>query len=169
MKFELNTRNIILIATLLSLILIAILIYNSRYGEQAEDGESSRALVNNYSRFFTVQNAANTYFNFLARGDVESLLILLSDDYIDRNNLNRNNVLLRLDSLDGERYDFTARRMYQTNLSANMIKYYIYGHLSEARLDEFTPPIPYYLILIFDTRNWTFSITPYDGASFRED
>ena len=167
MNFELNPRNIGLLAFLVILLVIGGILYNIRHGEPEVNEAGRRTLLNDYSRFFTVSNSANTYINVLARGDTHNLLILLSDDYIARNNLNPHNVLNHLGPLEGDLYDFQARRIYQYQLSPHMMKYYIRGHLREERLNEWIEPEIYYLILILDLRNFTFSITPYDGTSFR--
>ena len=167
MNFELNSRNLALLAVLVVLLIVAGLLYNIRQGANDDTEIPRRVLVSNYSRFFTVSNSANSYINFLARGNAESLMILLDDGYIARHNLNVNNVLDHLDDLAGEFYSFNARRMYQYPLSRYMIRYYIHGHLRQEILDGWVEPLDYYLILTLDNRNFTFSITPYDGASFR--
>jgi len=167
MKFELNAKNMGLLAFFVILLVIAGILYNLRHGSNNDLEVGNRVLLNNYSRFFVVSNSANSYINFLARGDAESLMILLDDEYISRNNLTRNNVLQHLDTLDGEFYNFQARKIYQEQLSRSMMRYYIHGHLSESLIDQWVEPTIYYLILTLDTNNFTFSITPYDGASFR--
>jgi len=153
-------------------LLLAILssfLFLHRYQEIEEDNQqSNRILVNDQSRFFTISNAANSYINFLAQRNTESLLLLLCDEYIEQNNLNRGNVLNHLDDLTGDFYNFRSRLIYQSSLSENIIKYYIYGHLREERLDEYVEAIPFYLILLLDINNWIFSIIPYEGTSFME-
>ena len=172
MTDEFNFKTIILIVVLGILVFVGLFLINTRSmpGENnlTPPNINQVGLLDDYSRFFTVSNSANTYINNLARGNVENLMILLSDDYIQQNNLTEENVLYHLDELPGYFYNFTARKIYQYPLSDNIIRYYIYGHLREKIINELPPAEDYYLILIFDTSNFTFSIIPYDGTRFKE-
>lgn len=171
MNFEFNKASVAIIVIFVSVLLIFSAVYANRTGSRAGDSEEAipleRSLVTNYSRFFTISNAAETYINFLAREDVDNLLLLLSKDYIRANNLNQNNLLNNIDTLSGYVYRFQARTMYQYPLSETTIKYYVHGHLREVNYDGWGDPVDYYIIIVFDSINSTFSVEPYNGISFR--
>ena len=167
MKIELTTKQLILIGFLVILVLIFTFLYNWRNPSLEQDDASRKIRVDDYSRFFTVSNAANSYINFLASKNVDALMKILSEDYQRENRVTEQNIIEHLGALEGYFYSFQARNMYQYRLSNYMIRYYIHGHLREEILDSWEPYVDYYLILTLDTRNFTFSITPYDGATFR--
>ncbi len=169
MNFKLTKTNIIGLIILLIIIFFGIILHNYRDPKPTKVTEKI-TLVNNYNRFFTISNAGNKYITYLKNQDKDALMNLLNHDYIEVNNLNKNNMFNILEPLDeNNEYTFEARKMYEEKLNKNIIKYYIYGHLSVEIMDTYTKPEDYYLIIHLDTENFTYFVTPYNGEIFMEE
>ena len=168
MYFELSRKNIILLTIFILIIILGLTFYNYRNPAVVDKKESKIILVKDYSRFFTISNAGNKYISYLKNKDVDSLMLLLSDIYKTSNNITRDNILEKLTLLGTGEYTFDARKMYQSNLNNKIIRYYIYGYLTEEVMDEYRKPSDYYLIIDLDTENFTYAVLPYDGEIFKE-
>ena len=167
MDFKFNKKRIIILLVFLFLVVVSSILYTYRYPKKVEENATSKVtLLNNYSRFFTVSNAANSYINYLAKKDTDALLLLLSEDYKKQQNINKNNIFIKLDELNGT-YTFGARKIYHEALSKTLVKYYIYGYLTEDILDQYPENKDYYLIIIMDTKNLTYSVIPDNGKGFK--
>jgi len=168
MNFEWNKKNIMLVSFLGLIILGSIIVINIRNPKTEKPVPSKIILLDNYSRFFTVSNCAQSYINYLAKKDANTLNLLLSEDYKIQNNINQNNVLNKLELLTGSDYSFSARKIYKEDLSKAIVKYYIYGYLRETMMDQYVKPTDYYLVIIMDTKHFTYSVIPDDGTLFKE-
>ena len=129
------------------------------------------SIVKDNSRFFTVSNCVTSYIGYLNAKDTDSLLILLNSNYKKENNIDANNLYQYTGELD-ENYFFSAKKMYEQRLSKTMYKYYVYGTLEDTIIDEHVvfeyAPVDYYIIVILDESNTTYSIEPYDGEIFNK-
>lgn|SRR5574344_1215843 len=134
--------------------------------EAVKESETNATLVTNYSTFFTVNNCANKYVNYLVNKDQNNLYKLIDETYIKDNQITENNILTKIKTLDGI-YTFTARKMYYLK-NDNLTKYYLYGYLNQEVMDSYVSPEDYYLIITIDSDNNLFSVTPYDGSIFKE-
>lgn len=168
MAFELNRRNLILIGILIIAMLVFVLLIDYRNPKLAVEPQSETRVLEDYSRFFMVSNAAENYLNYLAKQDSTALNLLLSEDYKTLHNINQHNVLTKLELLSTGNYTFMARKIYQESLSTKLVKYYVAGDLKETLLDTYTKPTRYYLIIIMDTEHFTYSVVPDDGSLFKE-
>lgn len=168
MKFEFNKKNIFLLTILIIIIIVGLTLHDYRNPSNGVKVTKKITLVDDYSRFFTISNASNKYINYLQNRDKDNLMFLLSDSYIEGNNINKNNILTKLKLLDEGEYNFEARNMYQEKFSKNIIRYYIKGNLTRIMIDQYTKPIDYYLIVDLYLDNSTFSVIPYDGKMFKE-
>ncbi len=168
MKFEFNKKNILLLTILIIIMIVGLTLHDYRNPSNGVKVTKKITLVDDYSRFFTISNASNKYINYLQNRDKDNLMFLLSDSYIEGNNINKNNILTKLKLLDEGEYNFEARNMYQEKFSKNIIRYYIKGNLTRIMIDQYTKPIDYYLIVDLYLDNSTFSVIPYDGKMFKE-
>jgi len=134
-----------------------------------DDEMYTKRILADRTRFFAVNNAVNTYINYLTEQDVDSLYLLLDEEYKEDNKITKSNLLSKLDLLNDNMYIFQARRIFHEEQTEAIVKYYIFGHLRELLLDEHKDPVEYYLIIYIDNDNMTFSVRPYNGASFREE
>lgn len=170
MDIKMTKGNIILIVIFLIIVFVGIFIYEKRNNVEPYIEKNNISLVEDYGRFFSISNSANRYINYLNKQDIGSLMILLNIDYKNQNKITNENLLHKLSLLDTKKeYDFEARKMYQEDLSKNMIRYYIYGYLSEISMENSVRNQDYYLIIDLNIENMLFSITPYDGKIFKED
>ncbi len=169
MNFEFTKRNTILLIIFILLIAIGLYIHDYRNQNTNHKESIKITLVNNYSHFFTISNAGNKYINYLKEQDKNNLMLLLNDKYIEINNITKNNVLEKLNKLEPGEYSFEARKMYQENLTEDLIRYYLYGHLNKIIMDGYQKPDDYYLIIDLDNKNNTYAVTPYNGEIFKEE
>lgn len=156
-------KKIILISIFGALALIVLIIRFFGIGKD----ETKIEIVTSTSKFYTVNNCVYRYLVYLQAEDTDSLMLLLDSSYKKKNNISSDNVLDKLEKLD-DVYNFEARKMYQEELNENLTKYYVYGYLKKEVINQSieTEPIDYYVIVILNTKNQTFSITPYDGEIF---
>lgn len=170
MEIKMTKGNMVLIVIFLILVFVGISIYEERNNVKPLAENNNITLVEDYGRFFSISNAANKYINYLNKQNIGNLMILLDINYKNKNNITNENLLHNLSLLDTKKeYNFGAQKMYQEDLSKNIIRYYIYGYLSEIAMENIVGYQDYYLIIDLNTENMLFSITPYDGKIFKED
>ncbi len=154
-----NKIIIIVICVIVAIILVFYQIFNS------DKKNNNINIVTSSSKFYTVSNCISRYISYLNAGDADSIYLLLDSSYKKKNNISINNVL---DIIGGSNnfYSFQATKMYQEELDSNITKYYVKGYIFVDDIDSSTNRSNYYLIVILDTKNSTYSIIPYDGEMF---
>ena len=156
---------------LVCLIIVTLILYNINTKNDNNDNKLENnkiKLVDNYSRFFTVNSNINKFIIFLQSKDTNSLLEILDDDFKTENNINENNIYNYFPKLDQESYSFTARKMYFEELSNNYYKFYVKGELNQETIDESNFISNYYFIVKMDTEKRIFSISPINNNEFLE-
>lgn len=168
---KLKKTDYILIAVLI--LLVIGLVYVSRKTDKEERDQQEiinikekYILVKEKSTFFTVESCANRYIISLGNGNVDNLLKLADQEYISKNNLNKDNIVDKLGALNGD-FNFKAKKIYYTK-DGNIYTYYVYGLLQENMINEYDYGKDYYLIVKIDKNKNLFSIIPYDGSYFKE-
>lgn len=146
---------------------LALLYYTFVKIKDKREEENTYTIVNNASTFFTIENCANKYIGAYSSSDKDTLLALLDDSYKRKNGIGLDNITDKLGSLDGD-FSIKAKKMYKKSAKKNYTSYYMYGLLREDTMDGFDYGTDYYLIVTVDEKNYTFSITPYDGSIFKE-
>ena len=161
---------VILIIICLILISIVGLLFLSKddKNQTRKNNETYYKIVNNYSRFFTVESCINTYLTLLDGNRTDDLLKVLDDEYKENNNITSNNVYDFINKLDGI-YSFESIKIYYKEIRSNFIIYYVYGNLMEEDMEGIKSKKEDYYIVKFDLSNNTFSIAPYDGSIFKEE
>lgn len=154
-----NKILIIIILVVVALILIFYLIFNSN------KKSNNISIVTSSSKFYTVSNCVSRYISYLNADDSDSIYLLLDSSYKKKNNISIDNVLDNIGRFDNN-YSFQATKMFQEDLNSNITKYYVKGYLSVEDIDSSTNRSDYYLIVLLDTKNSTYSIIPYDGEIF---
>ena len=160
--------------TLLAIILvIAVLvlgIYKLFFEKQNVEVEKidteTISIVKDNNRFFTVGSCVSKYINYLSIRDTENLLVLLSKQFKDENSVNAENLYDYTGSIN-ETNVFSAKKMFEQRVSKNIYKYYVYGFIQQELMDSISPKQDYYLIVILDEENMTFSVEPYNGEMFK--
>ena len=167
---KVNKSRIILFIIFILLIFLSFYIYdyfNKDEIEEKKEIQSKYIILDDYSRFFTVNSCVYKYISYLQNKDTKSLLEILDRDFISKNSINSNNIYNHLENLDGN-YSFTSKKIYYEEINEQYIKYYVYGHLSEDLMDEIGEKQDRYYLVTFDLENYLFSIIPYDGTIFKE-
>lgn len=171
MKSE-ETGNLQLLIIVLVIVGAFSLIYNFfiKKEDTFENKEpvSTISVLNDYNRFFTVSSCASKFINYLTTKNTDNLLILLSDEYKEDNNINSNNLYNYIGSIDGNK-TFSARKMFEEKMNNNIYKYYVYGSLQEEVLGKVSKKEDYYLVIILDENNMTFAVEPYTGDLFKQE
>lgn len=157
---------LLVIITLVVLITSVVMNYTNK-----EEEKNDISIVTNYTNFYTVDNCANRYVTSITMGDSDSLLKQLSSSYKKENNVNKDNVLNIIGSIDATSYK--SNKMYYEAINENVTKYYVDGSLVKEEFDEYMNIVSntskeYYLIIYLNKKNDTFSVEPYDGEIFIE-
>lgn len=158
------TKKKILLIILAAIVLLVFLFFRI-FGSSKEKNEIG--IVTSTSKFYTVSNCVYRYITYLQSKDIDSLILVLDTSYKTKNSINKNNIIEKLGKLDGI-YSFEARKMYQEKLNDHITKYYVYGYLREEMINQIDDNRnDYYVIVTLNTKNKTFSVTPYDGEIFK--
>ncbi len=156
------------VAIILVIITIAVLIISTIFRKDDKE-ENEIKIVTNYSNFYTVNSCLYRVVTYLYDKDINSLMLLLSDDYKKENNVTEENVLNLFNNIDVDS-TFESRKMYYEQLTKNITKYYVYGRISSQMFEEEYESNPEYndayFIVYLDTDKKIFSIEPYDGKIF---
>lgn len=174
----------VLIAILILLIVIyvsIIIILKSKQGKNIENTDTNTlenvASINydevkSATAFFTVESVVNKFVVYVADKDVDSVLKILDNKFIEDNNVNTNNVLEKIkgNNISGT---FEAEKMYVEEIDENNNKYYVKGTLKQELEGENAQDIiindNFCVIVSLDFDNMIFSITPLeDGGMFNE-
>lgn len=124
------------------------------------------SILNDSNRFFTVSSCVSKYINYLSIKDTDTLLILLSKEYKEKEEINGDNLYEKIGTINGTN-SFMGKKIFEQRLSKAVYKYYVYGFIQEELMDSISTKKDYYLIVILDEENMTFSIEPYDGEMFK--
>lgn len=123
------------------------------------------SILDDNSRFFTVCSCVSKYINYLSVQDTNNLLILLSKEYKEKESITADNIYEKIGTISGTN-SFMGKKIFEQRLSKTVYKYYVYGYTQEELMDSPAQKKDYYLIVILDEANMTFSIEPYDGQMF---
>lgn len=166
-KAERNTKILAIVIVVAVLLLGTYKLFFEKDNIQEEkiDTETISILSDN-SKFFTVSSCVSKYINYLSLSDTENLLLLLSNDYKEKNSINSSNLYNYVGNINGS-YSFIGSKMLEQRLSKSVYKYYVKGFIQEELMDTVALGQVYYIIVILDEKNMTFAIEPYDGSLFK--
>ena len=156
--------NYILIGIFVLVLIGLVLVINNK---QDNTINTKYRIVNNATTFFTIEGCVNRYINSLSKSEVDNLMILIDDEYIEKHNLNKENILSHL----GQKkvfYTFMAKKIYSEVSKTDYINYYIYGLLSEEKLNEADYGNDYYIKVKVQKSNNLFSIIPITEKEYKE-
>ena len=167
-----ETKNLILLIIVIVIFGLFSLAYDFFVKDKDVDNEvidtETISIVTDHNRFYTVSSCVSKYINYLVDKDTDNLFILLSSDYIKKNNIISGNIYSYIGTIKGNR-TFTPVKMYKQRLNSSLTKYYVYGNLQKESINGISDREGYYLIVILDEKNMTFAIEPYDGSIFMGD
>ncbi len=152
------------IEMIISIILIVIfgslLIYVSVTRSDDDDLiDTTVSALSDVNRFFTIDSAIAKYFSYVTSQDSDSLLKILDEDYIERNNITSSNIYDFVGSYDTN-IKTSLIEAYQVSSYDNIYKYYVKVALKletiySSTLQEYT----YYIITI-NENELTYAIEP---------
>ena len=155
---------IILVIAVLCLGIYKLFFEGKKIKEESIDTETI-SIVTNPNDFYTVSSCVSKYLSYLSIGDTEKIFILLSDEYKKNNEVTKDNLYIFLNQLSGV-YNFNPKKMFVQQINKNVYKFYVYGVISEEMMDLASDETDFYIVVILDRENTTFSIEPYDGNVF---
>ena len=120
--------------------------------------------------YFTVQSCVNKYITYVAEKDNDSVYKILDNEYIEKNNITKSNVLNKIEEIQ-EAVIFEAEKMYVEEIDQNNNKYYVLGILKQDNLEEGEKIINnnFKIAVSLDFENMIFSVMPLeDGGIFDE-
>lgn len=167
---EKSERNLTIITVILVICVIVLGVYKlffekDKIVEEKIDTETI-SIVTNRNDFYTVSSTINSYISYLASNKSDVILEILDSKYKEENNITIDNLYNYVSKLSGM-YLYQPKKMYEQRVSENIYKYYTFGYISQEFIGEMGPKQEYYLIVLLDEKNLTYSIMPYDGEMFK--
>lgn len=145
------------------LVIIFIVLLNKDDKENVmQIGSKKYTLVDNIPDFFTIENCANRYISVVSQGKREDALKLLNQDYMNKYQINIDNVVAFIPKLEQAKYNFEAKLIYKDNKNT----YYLYGLLTKEIINKYSKGEDFYLIININGN--IFDVTPYDGTIFKK-
>lgn len=155
MKNKMNVILIVLLAILIGVLIYVISNNNKNMVDNTVKEETYKYdLVGDYSTFFTIEECANKYFNYLSLNDNNSLDKIYDKDYINRNNEN---------DYVGKNVSIRVNEMYVSN---NV--YYLKGNIYEELKNRVNKLNEEYLIIKVDNEFKLFSVVPISIEEYKE-
>ncbi len=122
--------------------------------------------VTNRDMFFTVASCVENYLNMVTQKETDKLYNLLYDEYKQRFEVTQDNIYEHV----GEHVEyqiFKVKEMYKLEKLSNN-KYFVYGTIRDDTEYSNNEETDYYVTVVMDTMNGTFSIMP-NGFMFAND
>ena len=162
-----DKTNLIAIILVIVTIIVLVIAYSSKDNDKIKEEKIN--IVTNYSNFYTVDSCLNRFIIYLSSKDIDSIMSIMNDDFIKKNDITKDNVLDLFDEVD-DGASFVSKKIYYTKVNKNIDKYYVYGSIeySELQIDNSSTTKSYdaYFIVYIDTYNRLYSIEPYYGSLF---
>ena len=111
------------------------------------------------NRFFTIDSAISKYFSYIILKDGESLLSILDEDYISRNNITTANIYQFVGNYNSN-IKTSLEEAYRVSSYKNIYKYYTKVVLNEETLYDSTLQGYNYYIVTINENELTYAIEP---------
>ncbi len=159
-----------IILSLLAIIVVIVSLVTKNINDK--DAHNDILIVTNASNFYTVNSCLYRTVTYITSKDIKSLMLLLNDDYKEKNGINEDNVLDVFPDINATS-TFVSEKMYYSELSDDITKYYVHGYIEENQIydDETLVDMNHnsvYFVVYLNTEENIFSIEPYDGKIFVE-
>ena len=153
------------IEVVIIILLIAVfgisLIYAKTTERRAEEETINTTVtaLSDVNRFFTIDSAISKYFSYVTSKNSESILKILDEDYIERNNITSSNIYNFVGNYDAN-IKTSLEEAYQISSYNNIYKYYVKVALKlETLYDSTLQEYAYYIVTI-NENELTFAIEP---------
>ena len=165
-----NSKLTAIILVVVTIIVVVVSLIIEKNGQESD--ERDILIVTNASNFYTVNSCLYRVMTYVSAQDIESLMLLLNENYKNENKITKDNVLDLFSDVDSNS-TFVSEKMYYETLSSNLVKYYVKGYIEENQIydDEVLKKEDrnsVYFIVYLDSSDKIFSIEPYDGEIFKE-
>lgn len=117
--------------------------------------------------FFSIEEKANIYLDYVSNGDWDSVYSLLNDEYISENAITVDNITEKIENINLKN-EYIVQYMYEQNETTtdeNKTKFHIYGKLWTNNYETVNE---LYLIVEVDWINEVFSIIPSEDITLNE-
>lgn len=115
--------------------------------------------LSDVNRFFTIDSAISKYFSYVTSKNSESILKILDEDYIERNNITSSNIYNFVGNYDAN-IKTSLEEAYQISSYNNIYKYYVkVGLKLETLYDSTLQEYAYYIVTI-NENELTFAVEP---------
>lgn len=166
-----NKKDNYFLLTIICIILfcvLGLLYLDKKDSNNIEESKTKYKLLNDYSRFFTVNNCVSKYVSLIGKKETQYVLDILDEDYVKNNKITSDNLYNYVGDYNGI-YSFSSLKIYYGDKNDNYITYYVYGNLIQDSIDsEDINKEKKYYVVNFDLKNNLFSIRPYDENGFKE-
>lgn len=166
-----NKKDNYFLLTIICIILfcvLGLLYLDKQDSNNIEESKTKYKLLNDYSRFFTVNNCVSKYVSLIGKKETQYVLDILDEDYVKNNKITSDNLYNYVGDYNGI-YSFSSLKIYYEDKNDNYITYYVYGNLIQDSIDsEDINKEKKYYVVNFDLKNNLFSIRPYDENGFKE-
>ena len=153
------------IEVVIIILLIAIFgisfIYAKTTERRAEDEtiDTTVTALSDVNRFFTIDSAISKYFSYVTSKNSESILKILDEDYIERNNITSSNIYNFVGNYEAN-IKTSLEEAYQFSSYNNIYKYYVKVALKLETLYDSTLQGYLYYIVTINENELTFAIEP---------
>ena len=147
------------------IVLVVVLVFSFIYVKFTENKVEEETIdtkvvaLADVNRFFTIDSAISKYFSYITLKDNESLLKILDEDYIERNNITTSNISNFVGNYDAN-IRSSLEEAYQVSSYNNIYKYYVKVVLKEETLYDSTLHGYVYYIVTINENELTFAIEP---------
>lgn len=177
-----NIVMLIMVILMIALFIVGIIINNIDKSDTnqklnnsviKENSSIKTESVKSATAYFTVQDCVNKYITYVEQKDTDSILKILNHEYIEKNNITKENVLDKIENIQGL-VVFEADKMYVEEIDENNNKYYVSGSIisENAESDNESTVIKdkFYIAVELDLENMIFSVIPLeDGGILNEE
>lgn len=162
---KLKYKILIIIAIIIGIVFIAYFTNSNKTiskstqtenNHNAQNSEIKTEKVSNSAMYFTVKSCIDKYTKYLSEKNTKAIYSVLSQDYINENDVNVNNVLNHIETIDGKNIDFNIEDMRVENDGKEIQIYYISGILRNEESQNKNVKLK----INIDLTNRVFSITP---------
>lgn len=158
---------VMIIISLMLISILGLLYFKDTDTDNSINKDIKYTLLNDYSRFFTVDSCVYKYISYLSSGDKASVIKILDNNYVKSNEITESNLYQFINRLEGN-YTYKSKKIYFVKNDDSHITYYVDGYLLQEVIDESPIKTEQYFVVKMDLKNYLFSITPYNGEMFME-
>ena len=151
---------IVIIILLITVFAISFIYAKTTEGKADEETiDTTVTALSDVNRFFTIDSAISKYFSYVTAKNSESILKILDEDYIERNNITSSNIYNFVGNYDAN-IKTSLEEAYQISSYNNIYKYYVKVGLKLETLYDSTLQGYVYYIVTINENELTFAIEP---------